>query len=69
MEFGANMKALREQSNMTQAQLAEKAGVTRSLIAQYEIGSKTPTIIVAKRIADIFGVTLDDIVRKEDADA
>lgn len=69
MEFGANMKALREQSNMTQAQLAEKAGVTRSLIAQYEIGSKTPTIIVAERIAKVFGVTLNDMVRKVGEDA
>lgn len=61
MEFGANLRELREKSKMTQAELAEKVGVTRSLIAQYEIGSKSPTIPVAAKIAQIFGVTIDSI--------
>ena len=65
MEFGKNLRTQREAHGMTQAELAEKLGVTRSLIAQYELGAKSPNIIFAQRIADFFGVKIDDLARKE----
>ena len=68
MEFGANLRELRESAKMTQAELAEKIGVTRALIAQYELGSKSPTVPVAARIAQIFGVTIDRIANGEEGE-
>lgn len=64
MEFSENLRMLRDKSGMSQAELAEKLGVTRALIAQYETGAKSPNVILANRIAKLLGVTLNDMVRK-----
>lgn len=45
----SKIKELREKRNLTQADLAKRLGVTRSLIAKWETGQATPrTIILAK---------------------
>ena len=61
MEFGVNLRRLRETAGMSQSDLADKVGVTRGMIAQYELGAKSPTVATACRIADVFGCTLDSI--------
>ncbi|HYI64111.1 MAG TPA: helix-turn-helix transcriptional regulator [Allosphingosinicella sp.] len=48
---------------MTQAELGEKIGVTRQTVAAIEQGKYSPTLETAFRIADIFGVTLDEVFR------
>ncbi len=45
---------------MTQAQLAEKVGVTRQTIVAIEQGRYSPSLEVAFRIARVFGVGLED---------
>lgn len=69
MEFSENLRLLRYESGMSQSELAEKLGVSRALIAQYETGAKSPNVILANRIAELLGVTLNDMVRKESANA
>ena len=44
---------------MTQAQLAEKVGVTRQTIVAIEQGRYSPSLEVAFRIARVFGVPLE----------
>jgi putative transcriptional regulator len=46
---------------MTQAELGEKIGVTRQTVAAIEQGKYSPTLETAFRIADVFGVGLEDV--------
>jgi putative transcriptional regulator len=46
---------------MTQAELGEKIGVTRQTVAAIEQGKYSPTLETAFRIADIFGVGLEQV--------
>jgi predicted transcriptional regulator len=43
----------RKMLNLTQAELAKRAGVSRSLIAKLETGRLNPSYMVAKRIFDV----------------
>ncbi len=45
---------------MTQAELGERIGVTRQTVAAIEQGKYSPTLETAFRIADVFGVRLDE---------
>lgn len=47
-----DLKATREAAGMTQEQLAEKVGVTRQAIGQYETGINRPSVDVAKGIGE-----------------
>ena len=46
---------------MTQGELGEKIGVTRQTVAAIEQGKYSPTLETAFRIADVFGVTLEQV--------
>ena len=62
MSVGNNIKRRREEKGLSQNELAEKIGCSRSLIAQFEIDNKMPTLAMGKAIADIFGCTVDELV-------
>lgn len=53
------IKTLRKTRGLTQEQLAEKLGVQRATISNYEIGRRSPHIKELERIADILGVPLE----------
>lgn len=55
------LKELRKSCNLTQQELAEASGLKQSTISQYEGGTRTPPLSVAKKLAAILGVTLDDL--------
>ena len=57
MSVGANLKARREESGMTQAELAKVVCTSRVVIAQYENGYKLPSLAALVRIADALGTT------------
>lgn len=46
---------------MTQLELAEKAGASRQTIVALEKGKYTPSLEMAFRIADVFGVTIGEV--------
>ncbi|MEO3811060.1 helix-turn-helix transcriptional regulator [Sphaerisporangium sp. B11E5] len=46
---------------MTQAELAERIGVTRQTVIAIEQGRYSPSLEMAFRIARVFGVPLDDV--------
>jgi putative transcriptional regulator len=50
---------------MTHAELGERIGVTRQTVAAIEQGKYSPTLETAFRIADVFGVGLDEVFRWE----
>ncbi|MER7209937.1 helix-turn-helix transcriptional regulator [Streptosporangium sp. NPDC000239] len=49
------------QGEMTQAELAERVGVTRQTVIAIEQGRYSPSLEMAFRIARVFGVPLDDV--------
>ncbi|MFV0394300.1 MAG: helix-turn-helix transcriptional regulator [Coprobacillaceae bacterium] len=46
---------------MTQMELAEKAGASRQTIVALEAGKYTPSLELAFRIAEVFGVTITEV--------
>lgn len=46
---------------MTQAELAERIGVTRQTVAAIEAGKYSPSLEAAFRIADVFGKPIDEV--------
>lgn len=59
VDFGNRLKSLRIQHNMTQAQLAQKIGLTKSVISAYETGLRLPSYDVLIHISKIFKVSTD----------
>jgi len=48
-------------NEMTQLELAEKAGASRQTIMALEAGKYTPSLELAFRIANVFGVPIGDV--------
>ncbi|MBR6360718.1 MAG: helix-turn-helix domain-containing protein [Clostridia bacterium] len=60
--FADNLLNLRKRYSMTQEDLAEKLGVSRQAVAKWESGETVPDLEKSRLIAEVFGVTLDDLV-------
>lgn len=57
--FANALKALRNQHGYTQAELAEKLGMTQSRIGMYESGAREPDAETMQIFADFFGVDMN----------
>ena len=57
------VRSLRKSKGWTLEQLASLSGVSRSMLSQIERGAASPTLGVAFRIAQAFGMTLGDLVQ------
>ena len=60
--FQDNLIALRKTHNLSQEELAERLRVSRQTISKYETGESLPDIDKCKLLAEIFDVSLDDLV-------
>lgn len=60
-----NISELRLQNNMTQLELGEQLNYSDKTISKWERGESTPDISVLIEIANLFGVTLDELVNGE----
>lgn len=58
-DVGKKLQQLRKGRQLTQQQLAEKMGVTRATVSNYEVGRRTPHLSELKRFAEFYGVGLD----------
>lgn len=58
-EFGSRLKALREQSNIKQGQFADKIGIVRQSMSNYESGKHCPDVEVLKRMAKCLECSVD----------
>lgn len=56
----------RKKNHMTQNELADLLGVTQTSVSQWEGGRNYPDIKTAKRLATLFGATLDQILGMEE---
>ncbi|MBQ6517711.1 MAG: helix-turn-helix transcriptional regulator [Anaerolineaceae bacterium] len=56
-----NIKELRKNKNLRQEDLAEKLGVTRQTIIAIENNKYDPTLELAMKISEFFGLSVNDI--------
>lgn len=67
MDFGSRLKQLREKSGLSKAELANKLGVSRPAVSQWENGDTMPTIDRLKPLATVLGVSsIDELMGPED---
>lgn len=60
-----NLFALRRASGFSQEKAAEAAGVTRQALAKWESGETTPDVLHCDKLAQLYGVSLDDLLHFE----
>lgn len=65
VDFGNRLKTLRLRENMTQAQLAQKLGLTKSVISAYETGLRLLSYDILIHIAKIYNVSTDYLLGVE----
>ena len=63
--FGSNLKELRLKYKMTQKELADKIGVTKSVVSYYELQERSPSPEVLIKLSRIFHVTTDYLLAIE----
>jgi len=56
---GSNLRSFRVHKNMSQAAMADVAGLTRSLYVQYELGNRTPDAEALYEIAHHIGIDME----------
>ena len=66
--IASNIIELRTRAGMTQLELAEKLNYSDKSVSKWERAEALPDVIVLRNIADIFGVTVDYLVRPHDPD-
>lgn len=66
MGFAEMLRYLRKSSDLTQFQLAEKTGISRSSINNYENGIREPDFDTLELFADYFNVSMERMLGKED---
>lgn len=63
--IGNNITNLRKITGMTQLQLADKLNYSDKAVSKWERGESIPDVIVLKKIADIFSVTVNYLLEEE----
>lgn len=62
----SRLKVLRAERDWTQAELAERLGVSRQTINAIEIGKYDPSLPLAFKVARLFGMTIEAVFQFED---
>ena len=61
-----NIKDIRMQKGLTQSEVASALGVSSVVYSRYENGKRQPSIDTLIQMADIFGVTVDYLLGRQD---
>lgn len=67
-KIAENIKYFRKQLGLTQGELAALLCGKKSLVSNYENGYSTPDVYTLCKLAQIFGVTLDELVEYSEED-
>lgn len=62
-DFGVALKILRRRFSLTQAELAEKVGVSNHAVSKWENGINQPDVSMLQSICKLFDITVDDFLR------
>lgn len=63
-----NIKKLRIENDMSQSQLADKLGVTRAAVSQWENGTFYPRMGMIQKMAGVFHVKVSDVIGQNEPD-
>lgn len=66
MIFSERLKKEREKKGWSQAELAEKIHVSRQSVSKWETGKNYPSIEVIIDLSDLFGITIDELLRSDE---
>ena len=61
-KIAKNLSYYRKSANLTQAELAEKINYSDKSVSKWESGNGAPDIYILMQLADLFGVSLNDLV-------
>ena len=67
MTLGQNIARLRTQKNLSQGDLADALDISRQSVSKWETDASIPELDKLLRLAELFGVTLDELVKGESA--
>lgn len=62
MSLGSNLFHARKKSGRSQEEAAEKLGVSRQTISKWELDETLPDIRQAKKLANLYGMSLDELI-------
>ena len=66
MSFGSILKKIRQDSDLTQEELAKRINTSRSNIANYENDKNMPSIDILEKLSEIFNCSIDYLLGKSD---
>ena len=66
MIFSERLKKEREKRGWSQTDLAEKIHVSRQSVSKWETGKNYPSIEVIIDLSDLFGITIDEMLRSDE---
>lgn len=69
MDLGKKIRAHRDELGLTQAELADKLGLTYSSVSQWESGRATPRTPIIRQLAELFDTTVADLMGEDAAEA
>lgn len=65
LKIADNIRFFRKANNLTQEELSKQLGGSKNLVSNYENGISTPDIYTLVKLADIFDITLDELIGRE----
>ena len=65
IKIGAFLKTLRKEKNLTQEQAAERLGVSNRTVSRWETGTNMPDISLLLEIAELYGVSIPELIEGE----
>ncbi len=65
LKIANNIRFFRKANILTQEELSKQLGGSKNLVSNYENGISTPDIFTLVKLADIFDITLDELVGRE----
>ena len=60
-KFSANLRSLRKKNNFTLEVLGKTLNISKSTLSDYETGKTSPPFDVCEKIADFFGINIDEL--------
>ena len=64
--YGEYLKNERLARNLSQEKLAKEIGITQAQISYYEKNINEPSISICEKLADFYGITLDELVGRDE---
>lgn len=69
VQIGNNIAAYRKRENLTQAELADKLNYSDKAVSKWERGESVPDVMTLVQMAELFAITVDDLVDGTHTDA